>query len=123
MKPRKTAPRATAFPRTLRSVIIHAILVAFAALVAFPLFWMVAASFMPRGEAAMFPPRLLPSAPTLAHYGELFTRLNLGRAFLNSAIVASLSTLVSLLFNSMAGYAFAKLRFARREQLFGIMLA
>ena len=109
--------------RPVQSFALHAVLVASAALVAFPLFWMVAASFMPRGEAAMFPPRLLPSAPTLAHYGELFTRLNIGRAFMNSAIVATLSTLVSLLFNSMAGYAFAKLRFARREQLFGIMLA
>jgi multiple sugar transport system permease protein len=109
--------------RPFQSIAIHVVLVAFAALVAFPLFWMVSASFMPRGEAAMFPPRLLPSTPTLEHYRELFTRLNIGRAFLNSAIVATLSTLISLLFNSMAGYAFAKLRFARREQLFGVMLA
>jgi multiple sugar transport system permease protein len=109
--------------RALQSIALHAALVIAAILVAFPLFWMVSASFMPRGEAAMYPPRLLPTAPTLEHYRELFTRLNLGRSLLNSTIVASLSTVVSLLFNSMAGYAFAKLRFARRETLFGVMLA
>lgn len=109
--------------RPVQSLALHLCLALAAAIVAFPLFWMVAASFMPTGEAAMFPPRLLPSRPTLDHYRELFTRLDLGRSLVNSAIIASLSTLISLLLNSMAGYAFAKLRFARREQLFGVMLA
>jgi ABC-type glycerol-3-phosphate transport system permease component len=35
---------------------------------------MVAASFMPTGEANSFPPRFLPSRPTLTHYVDLFTR-------------------------------------------------
>ncbi|HVR43725.1 MAG TPA: carbohydrate ABC transporter permease [Thermoanaerobaculia bacterium] len=109
--------------RKLEAIGLHAALIAAAILVAFPLYWMVVASFMPRGEAASFPPRLLPSTATLEHYRELFVRLNIGRAFLNSAIVATLSTLISLLFNSMAGYAFAKLRFARRETLFHFLLA
>lgn len=107
----------------VRSLMLHAVLVIAAIIVAFPLFWMVSTSFMPRGEAASFPPRLLPSEPTLEHYRELFVRLNLGRAFLNSTIVATLATIVSLLFNSMAGYAFAKLRFAKREQIFRLLLA
>ena len=46
--------------------------------------WMVAASFMPAGEANAYPPRLLPSALTLAHYATLFTRLDLGRNLINS---------------------------------------
>ncbi|MGH9458272.1 MAG: carbohydrate ABC transporter permease [Thermoanaerobaculia bacterium] len=108
--------------RTIQSIALHTVLVAGTLLTAFPLFWMVSASFMPTGEAATFPPRLLPSQATLTHYQDLFTRLNLGRAFLNSTLIATLATLISLFFNSMAGYAFAKLRFEGRERLFRVLL-
>src|SRR5207302_1600546 len=88
-----------------------------------PLLWMVSASLMPAGEATAVPPRLVPSAVTLAHYRALFTRLDLARAFLNSAGLAAAVTVIALLVNSMAGYAFAKLRFAGRERLFRLLLA
>ena len=109
--------------RALPSVALHAVLAAGALLTLAPLLWMVSASFMPSGEANTFPPRLLPSAPTLAHYADLFTRLNLGRQFANSLLVAAASTLISLIVNSMAGYAFAKLRFGGRERVFQVLLA
>ncbi|MFN7941552.1 MAG: carbohydrate ABC transporter permease [Thermoanaerobaculia bacterium] len=87
-----------------------------------PLAWMVSASFMPAGEAAGLPLRLLPSRPTLANYAALFSRSNLGRAFLNSLLLATAITTVSLACNSMAGYAFAKLRFRGRDRLFALLL-
>src|SRR5207253_3111327 len=88
-----------------------------------PLLWMISASFMPTGEATIFPPRLFPSQPTITHYRELFTRMNFGRTFVNSMIIATAITLFSLLLNSMAGYAFAKLRFGARDKLFGALVA
>src|SRR6266481_2144866 len=109
--------------RAAEAVLLHAALVAGAVLTLFPLLWMVSASLMPAGEATAVPPRLLPSAVTLAHYRALFTRLDLARAFLNSAGLAAAVTLIALLVNSMAGYAFAKLRFAGRERLFRLLLA
>src|SRR5687767_7211726 len=84
---------------------------------------MVSASFMPTGEASTYPPRLVPSAVTLLHYRDLFTRMNIGRSFFNSTLIALCVTAVSLLLNSMAGYAFAKLRFRGRDRLFGFLLA
>jgi multiple sugar transport system permease protein len=102
---------------------VNGSLVALAALTLLPLLWMVSASLMPTGEANQLPPRFLPSAPTLAHYRALFERLHLGRAFLNSLLLSSSITLVSLLCNSLAGYAFAKLRFGGRERLFAVLLA
>jgi len=103
---------------------LHAALVAGAALTLLPLLWMVSASLMPAGEATTFPPRLIPSRLTLEHYGELFTRLELGRrSLLNSLFVAVMITATSLLFNSMAGYALAKLRFRRRDNLFSFLIA
>jgi multiple sugar transport system permease protein len=106
---------------------LYAALLAGAVVALGPMLWMLAASFMPTGEANAYPPRLLPSRPTLEHYRTLFTRLDLGRNLMNSAIVAVGITLLSLLINSMAGYALAKLRFRHRERVFrslsaGLML-
>jgi multiple sugar transport system permease protein len=106
----------------LRIVLLHAALGAAAVATIAPLLWMVSASFMPAGEASQFPPRLLPSRPTLHHYAALFERLHLGRAFGNSLLLSSAITLISILCNSMAGYAFAKLRFSGRDRLFALLL-
>jgi multiple sugar transport system permease protein len=108
--------------RRLGTLLVNGALALLALLIAFPLLWMLMASFMPAGEALALPPRLLPSRPTTAHYATLFARLNLGRAFLNTLFLASAITLVSLVCNSMAGYAFAKLRFRGRDRLFGLLL-
>jgi multiple sugar transport system permease protein len=84
---------------------------------------MVAASLMPPGEANRYPPRLWPSAVTFEHYTALFTRLDLARYLLNSTLLAGAVTAISLLINSMAGYAFAKFRFRGRDRLFHGLLA
>jgi multiple sugar transport system permease protein len=103
--------------------IVYTLLVIAAALTMLPLWWMVAASVMPAGEANSFPPRLWPSVPTLAHYATLASRLNLGRAALNSFIVATATTAISVLLNSLAGYAFAKLEFRGRDRIFQLLVA
>ncbi len=108
--------------RALPTIVVHVLLVAVSIVTIAPLLWMVSASLMPTGEATAVPPRWLPSHPTLEHYRELFTRLDLARQFLNSTLLATTVTLVSLAFNSAAGYAFAKLRFAGRDRLFQILL-
>lgn len=106
-----------------RVVGLHALLIVGALLTALPLWWMVAASLMPTGEANSFPPRLWPSAPTLDQYRLLFERLHLGRPALNSLLIAGLGTALGLLFNAMAGYAFAKLPFRGRERIFQGLIA
>ena len=105
------------------ALLLHAGLVAGALLAIVPLVWMVSASLMRRGEASEFPPPFFPAHPTLANYRDLFERLALGRAFANSLIVSVAATLGVLLVDSMAGYAFAKLRFRGRERVFRALLA
>jgi multiple sugar transport system permease protein len=105
----------------LSVVVLHVLLVAGALLALFPMLWMVSASLMPSGEATTYPPRLLPSRVTFEHYAALFTRLELGRYLLNSAFVAVVVTALSTLVNSMAGYAFAKLRFRGRDRVFRLL--
>ena len=101
----------------------NALVVGIAALVIAPLAWMLGASLMPRGEAQTYPPPFWPERLTLDNYRELFTRLNLGRYFVNSTIVSLSITAIALLLNGMAGYAFAKLRFRGRDAIFSLLMA
>ncbi|MEO6104429.1 MAG: carbohydrate ABC transporter permease, partial [Pseudoxanthomonas sp.] len=87
-----------------------------------PLLWMLSVSFMQAGEASHFPPPLLPAAASWANYVELFSRAGMGRYLFNSFLVASLTTLIAVFLNTLAGYAFAKLRFRGREQAFRLLL-
>lgn len=102
---------------------INAVLLLLAVVSLAPLAWMASVSFMPTGEASHFPPPLLPSSFTLANYHQLFERTGMARNFANSLLVSISITGLSLLVNTMAGYAFAKLRFVGRERIFQLLLA
>jgi len=102
---------------------INAALVLLALVALAPLLWMLSVSFMPPGAASHFPPPLLPSRFTLDNYRELFERIGIGHYLVNSVIVACAITVLSLLVNTMAGYAFAKLQFRGRERIFTVLLA
>ncbi|HWP67399.1 MAG TPA: carbohydrate ABC transporter permease [Candidatus Limnocylindria bacterium] len=92
-------------------VVVRGLLALAALVVAAPLVWMLLVSLG------------LPGDPTLAHYRALFERLGVARALVNSAALALTVTAVSLVLNSLAGYAFAKLEFRGREPLFRALLA
>ncbi len=105
-----------------RRAAVNALLALCALVAAFPLAWMLSVSFMAPGEASHFPPPLLPASATLANYRELFAHAGIGRYFVNSLLLALAATLLSLVFNVGAGYAFAKLHFAGRERIFKLLL-
>ena len=89
----------------------------------FPLYWMLLTALSPQADTTMFPPRWLPQHLTFENFRWLFSHVGMGRWFFNSLLVASAITAGSLLINTMAGYAFAKLRFPAREQLFWMLLS
>jgi multiple sugar transport system permease protein len=103
------------------SVVLHIVLVLGAVVALLPMAWMLSASVMPTGEATSYPPRFFPSEITFEHYRQLFTRLDLGRYLFNSAFLAIVVTTTSLVINSLAGYAFAKLRFRGRDRTFRLL--
>ncbi len=109
--------------KSLSKVLLLGLAIMIAVVTLTPAFWMVSASFMATGEASTFPPKLLPSQPTWEHYVTLFTRLQLFRYLINSLILSVSITLISLFFNSMAGYAFAKYRFPGKDRLFRFLVA
>jgi multiple sugar transport system permease protein len=109
--------------RPVQRGLLLAAMSALALLALAPLLWMVSVSFMAPGAASAIPPPLWPSAPTLHNYRELFERAGMGRFLFNSFLVATLTTVVAVGLNTLAGYAFAKLRFRGREAAFRALLA
>jgi multiple sugar transport system permease protein len=101
----------------------HALLIAGALLMLYPLLWMVSASFKPPGEifASL---DLLPMRPTLANYAEGWTGLGqpFTGFFLNSIALCALAVIGNLGSCTLAAFAFARLRFPLRRVLFALML-
>jgi multiple sugar transport system permease protein len=98
--------------------IVNGLLAGLAAVSLFPLLWMLSVSFMPAGASSQLPTPILPASVTLDNYRTLFGNVGMGRYLLNSLGIALLATVISVSFNVMAGYAFAKLEFAGRERIF-----
>ncbi len=88
-----------------------------------PFLWMFFTSFKPEAEVFLFPPRLLPQEPTLGAYSDLFEKVNFGRVFFNSALITVSFTLLNIFVCSLAGYAFAKIKFFARDKIFYLFLA
>jgi multiple sugar transport system permease protein len=88
-----------------------------------PFLWMLLGAFKPNRELITTTPTLLPENVTLDNFSSLFTKLEFATYFFNSALIAVIVTLANLLFCSMAGYALAKVEFAGRKPLMGLVLA
>ncbi|SDU85220.1 carbohydrate ABC transporter permease [Jiangella alkaliphila] len=83
-----------------------------------PFAWMVLSSLKSTGEIYEFPPSILPQEWRWSNYSEAWNALPFDRFFLNSLIVSGVSTAGAVLTSSMAGYAFARLRFPGRDKIF-----
>ncbi len=107
----------------IKKILLYSFLLVTSLITLAPFFWMVSASFMHDGHANVYPPIFFPDEFTLVQYKSLFSRLDVARNFVNSLFLSVAVTLISLFFNSMAGYAFAKFRFKGRKSLFNFLLS
>jgi len=108
-------------PRVAKAL-INGLLIGAAVIAIAPLLYMVSVSFMPQGQASSLPPPVLPKNATLDNYRQLFMNAGMGRYLFNSLLISTAITLISLAFNLMAGYAFAKLEFRGRQRIFQVLL-
>lgn len=93
-----------------------------AAVVLFPVAWMVVSSLKPFAELFATPPAVWPRSATLKHYQQLLELTNFPLYFRNSAIVAVSTTLLSLLVGSLAAYGLTRYRFPGRETFATLIL-
>ena len=104
-------------------ILVYLLLLVLGLTMLFPFLWMVATSFMAEFEVFQFPPRFLPEKFKFSNYIEALTALPFGKFFLNSIIVTFGYVFGQLFFCSLAGYAFAKLKFPGRDKTFMIYLS
>ncbi|MGE5508383.1 MAG: carbohydrate ABC transporter permease [Chitinophagales bacterium] len=99
----------------------HGLLMAGMLFMVFPFLWMLATSFKQGSE--IFQINLIPKAPTWANFLHLLEETDYLKWYLNSAIVAVVTTASELFFDSMAGYALAKLKFPGRTVILFVILS
>ena len=87
-----------------------------------PLLWQLITSLKPDQELTRLPP-LLPGRPTLTQYTTLFREHPFGRIILNSAIIASSTTILSVALGSSCAFALAKLRVRGSALILGLVLS
>ena len=109
----------------LQRIVIYTILVLFALLFLMPMFWMLSTSFKPKREWFAPDIRWIPETFTWENYTLILNRPStpIGRWFINSVLVATVTTALTLVVDALAGYAYARLQFPGRKALFALLLA
>jgi multiple sugar transport system permease protein len=101
----------------------HLVLLPIALVMVVPLAWMIVTSLQTLDETRHYPPTLLPGSAGLSNYSQVLREAPFGRWFLNTLIVTVVVVAGNLLFCSLAGYAFARIKFFGREVAFVLILA
>jgi len=101
----------------------HVVLMPLAAVMLLPLAWMLVTSIETLAESRHFPPTIVPSGIHWENYPNALDSAPFGRFFANSLVVTLASVAGNLVFCSLAGYAFARLRFFGRDVIFIVLLA
>jgi multiple sugar transport system permease protein len=101
----------------------HLVLLPMALVFALPLLWLIVSSFMTNAQINRFPPTIIPDSLHLQGYRYVLGNALFPRWFANSAIVSVVVVAANLVFCSLAGYAFARMRFRGSRALLALMLA
>ena len=108
----------------------HAILIAWALAIMFPIYWMVQTSFKDSGEWVTWPPRWLPQDPTLKNYDQIFAvdvsragvareateqPFNIWGSLVDSLLICTISSLVALFMGAFLAYAISRFGVGGRQ--------
>jgi multiple sugar transport system permease protein len=88
----------------------------------FPTWWMITSSVKPISDIFAFPPDLWPRRFDWTTYQRVFELQPFGRQYWNSAYIAAIVTVGTMIVSSMAGYAFARIRFPFSNAIFTVVL-
>lgn len=108
--------------RRLVDAVIYLLLLAGVAAVILPFVYMVASSLETLAQIGSLTPQFWPNPFEWSNYSAVWQQLPMARFFLNSILVAAVTTVAQLITASMAAYAFARLRFHGRSVLFALYL-
>jgi multiple sugar transport system permease protein len=104
----------------MKKAIFYLVLVFGSLMFLYPFVWMISATLVPESEIGNL--TTIPSSISLNSYAQMFDKIPIGRALLNSLFVASTVTIGVLVFGSMVGYALSRLEFKGRNLIFYIII-
>lgn len=102
----------------LSRIVTMLILISVLILVLFPIIWLFSGSLKIERQILQYPPTLFGTKATLKNFVRIFTTIPMGRYLKNTIIFAVGSTVCAVLFDSMSGYAFARLQFKGKNFIF-----
>ncbi len=104
----------------MKKLFFYLSLLAWTGLFIYPFLWMISATLRPEREIGSF--NIIPSQISLYSYAQVFEKIPIFRAFLNSLFVALTVTAATLVLCSIIGYALSRLRFRGRDAIFYLVL-
>jgi sn-glycerol 3-phosphate transport system permease protein len=110
------APRGRRVPRS--SIVLHALLIACIAIIAFPLYYAFVISTQDLQEVVQRPPRLLPSTHLVENYVEAWQKSGMGHLLLNSAIMGVGVAVGKIAISILSAFAIVYFRFRGRQIVF-----
>ena len=128
--PARAAQRRLPEPRRRRHLgkatsagpVTYGLLVLTTLLSIFPLYWTMVAGSHNNHDIAASPPPLLPNASLFSNFKQALEQAPIGKAIINSVIVASCITIGTVLMCTLAGFAFAKLKFRGSAVLLALVV-
>ncbi len=104
-------------------IIANIIVIFFAILNLFPLYWLFTSSFKNSVDVLKMPPDWIPKNPTFDNYIEVFKNQPALRWTYNSIFVSLVSTILVIIVSSLAAYAFSKLKFKGKNVLYILFIS
>lgn len=87
-----------------------------------PFLWMISTSLKPERGIFVMPPQLIPNPLILDNYVNVWQRTDLARGLFNSSFIALVTTVGEIFASTLAGFAFARMRFPGRKTFFFLLL-
>ena len=109
-------------PQVYKAILSYVMLAAIAALSVFPFYWMFVIGSNTNAVVNSFPPKMVPGSNFAANFSRTLEMAPIFRSMLNSAFLSIVITVTELFLSSLAGFAFAKLRFRGKGFLFAFVL-
>ena len=88
-----------------------------------PILWMTVSAFKPEGEILSYPPQWIPSEPTWTNFAYVLKNFDFLRWTFNSVVAAVVATIIVIFIDSMAAFAFAKMKFKGNAILYAVVLS
>ena len=110
------------FGKKLKAIIIVSTIVIIAIIAIFPVYWIIVGAFKTSTQLLSIPPKWV-FQPRLDAFEAIFKKQGLLQNFINSLVIATCGTVLSVTFGSVAGYSFARFKFKGSTQLPLLILA